>query len=679
MGLTSSTTRDLLYAVPIDTPNRKPNETPVFRHPAAVGKNLSQLSNLQTVHDSYRLRLRDHPEDRCFGRRERGADGQLSKAVTWYTNRSILAEAEAFGAGLMNLGLATELSEWKDMRLRFAGIYSKNSLDYFKFDIGCCIQNVTVVPIYDTLGEEATLFAFNQTKMSVCALTANHADGILKQRTEHNRFAYLQHLVVFDPENLPEHLKDQKEVSGIKIWTFEEVKENGKSKPRPWAAVTGESVYAFSYTSGTTGEPKGAMISHKNVVNSFVGAAHCIDIGPSDVHISYLPLAHVMERMAYNLMMFSGGKIGIFSGDILQLKEDLAIIRPTIFSSVPRLYNRFHDAIKTGIKGKSDFTQSAVNFALRAKLDNLNSDCEYTHAVYDKLLFNKMKAVLGGRVRVMMSGSAPISADVINFLKVAFCCPIMEGYGQTEASGLEFATAINDPISGHVGGPTLHNEFKLVDVPEMNYTCNDVDENGQPMPRGEIWVRGPNVIKGYYKMDEKNQETFTDDGWMISGDIAAIVGKERRLKIIDRKKNIFKLQQGEYIAPEKLENAYRLVSPHISSVYVHGDSMQSCLVGVVNVEAANIAHLARELGLPKDSEPEKLQRCADFNRKLLEMFEEQAKASKFNPLEKLKAVYVETRTLGELKLITEAFKLKRHEAKAFYKEVCDNMYRGLGQ
>lgn len=140
-------------------------------------------------------------------------------------------------------------------------------------------------------------------------------------------------------------------------------------------------------------------------------------------------------------------------------------------------------------------------------------------------------------------------------------------------------------------------EFKLVDVPEMNYTSKDVDEKGEPSPRGEIWVRGPGVIPGYYMNDEKNKETFTDDGWVVSGDIGQLVGKERRMYIIDRKKNIFKLQQGEYIAPEKLENAYKNAHLSFGNIFVYGKSTEDHLVAIMNIESEPLMRLGKEIGL----------------------------------------------------------------------------------
>lgn len=138
--------------------------------------------------------------------------------------------------------------------------------------------------------------------------------------------------------------------------------------------------------------------------------------------------------------------------------------------------------------------------AKNTKLDNLHANCEYTHKLWDKLIFDKVKTgTFGGSVRFMITGSAPISKEVCDFLKIAVCCPLIEGYGQTESMGATFTTVSNDPLSGHVGGPTHNTEFKLVDVPDMNYTAEDKNEKGENTPRGEVCYRGPGIMVGYYK------------------------------------------------------------------------------------------------------------------------------------------------------------------------------------
>jgi long-chain acyl-CoA synthetase len=186
----------------------------------------------------------------------------------------------------------------------------------------------------------------------------------------------------------------------------------------------------------------------------------------------------------------------------------------------------------------------------------------------------------------MITGSAPMTGDVLNFLKICFSCPIREGYGQTETSAPASFTSEKDPTSGHVGGPLPCIRFRLKDIPEMNYLSTD------PNPRGELCFKGESVFKGYFKAADKNTEAFDSEGWLRSGDVGEIL-PNGAVKVIDRAKNIFKLSQGEYIAPEKLENVY-IQSPFLAQIYVHGDSLQHYLVSVGVVEPGTIKKWARE-------------------------------------------------------------------------------------
>ena len=233
----------------------------------------------------------------------------------------------------------------------------------------------------------------------------------------------------------------------------------------------------------------------------------------------------------------------------------------------------------------------------------------------------------------------------------------------------------HDPDAGHVGGPAIIAEYKLVDIPELNYTSKDKDAQGNPTPRGEIWVRGPGVIPGYYKGDQQNEETFTKDGWLKSGDVGMIFSDKSRMKIIDRKKNIFKLSQGEYIAPEKLENSYRLAHLSISAIYVYGDSFKSCLVGILNVERPALEKFANEFNIPRDEG--RLEDNKELKKRYIELIDAIAKAKKFTSLEKLKDIYIETKTFQELGLLTEAMKIKRVDIRKYYQNVLDDMYKNL--
>jgi len=177
----------------------------------------------------------------------------------------------------------------------------------------------------------------------------------------------------------------------------------------------------------------------------------------------------------------------------------------------------------------------------------------------------------------MITGSAPLEKDIIDFLKIAMCCPFYEGYGATETTAASCLTATNDPEAGHVGAPLPYQEMKLVDIPDMNYFSTD-ETDGVKTPRGEICFRGHNVFQGYFKQPEKTAEALSD-GWYKTGDVG-MIRPNGSLKIIDRKKNIFKLSQGEYIAPDKLENAYVLIEL-IMQIFVYGDSLHPHLVAIV--------------------------------------------------------------------------------------------------
>ena len=204
-----------------------------------------------------------------------------------------------------------------------------------------------------------------------------------------------------------------------------------------------------------------------------------------------------------------------------------------------------------------------INKAINAKLHYFQNGQGYTHKFYDALIFNKIRAILGGRIRFMAVGSAPIEAHVLDFLKIAFCCTIVEGYGMTECPGTGLMNLFDHPESGVVGGPNGDVKMRLKSLPEMNYLITD-----NP-PRGEICLFGPCVTSGYFLNPEKTAETIID-GWLHTGDVG-VVYPHGAVKIIDRAKNIFKLSQGEYIAPEKLEKVYGL-SQLIQQIWVYGDS-----------------------------------------------------------------------------------------------------------
>ncbi|PHT41329.1 Long chain acyl-CoA synthetase 6, peroxisomal [Capsicum baccatum] len=468
---------------------------------------------------------------------------------------------------------------------------------------------------------------------------------------------------------IDEHLPSLPSTTGMKLISYTRLLSQGRSSMQPFCPPRPEDIATICYTSGTTGTPKGVVLSHANLVASVAGMTLAIKFYSSDIYISYLPLAHIYERANQISAAYFGVAIGFYQGDNLKLMDDLVTLRPTVFSSVPRLYNRIYAGITNAVQTSGVLKQRLFNAAYNSKKQAVMNGRKPS-PMWDRLVFNKIKDKLGGRVRILTSGASPLSPDVMEFLKVCFGCQVIEGYGMTETSCVISTMDDTDNLTGHVGSPNPACEIKLVDVPEMSYTSED-----QPHPRGEICVRGPIIFEGYYKDEVQTREVIDDDGWLHTGDIGLWL-PGGRLKIIDRKKNIFKLAQGEYIAPEKIENVYAKCK-FIAQCFVYGDSFNSSLVAVVCVEPDVLKEWASSEGIKYEDLG---QLCNDPRARAAVLAEMDAvgRDAQLRGFEFVKAVTltIEPFTI-ENGLLTPTFKVKRPQAKAYFAKAISDMYNEL--
>ncbi|RCH89090.1 Long chain acyl-CoA synthetase 7 peroxisomal, partial [Rhizopus stolonifer] len=289
------------------------------------------------------------------------------------------------------------------------------------------------------------------------------------------------------------------------------------------------------------------------------------------------------------------------------------------------------------------------------------------HWLWDRVVFATIRQKLGGRLRFILSGSAPVSPDVIDFMRICFSAKVYEGYGQTENFCAGCLTITDDNTSGVVGAPFPCSEIKLVDVPDMDYLSTD-----KPHPRGEICIRGHAVMREYYKSPEKTAETIDQDGWLHTGDIG-MFDAANRLVIIDRLKNIFKLSQGEYIAPEKIEGVYQK-HELVAQAYVYGDSMQASLVGVIVPDKESFKAWTQEQ-FSSVSNPYEDDQVKKEYLKTLTAF---GKQNDLKGFEQIRAVYLTPKEFNiDNDLLTPTFKLKRETAKKTFQSQIDAMYATL--
>lgn len=303
-----------------------------------------------------------------------------------------------------------------------------------------------------------------------------------------------------------------------------------------------------------------------------------------------------------------------------------------------------------------------------------------SHPIYDRLIFNKIKAGLGmDQVRVLVSGSAPLSETVMTFFRLLLSVPVLEGYGQTEGCAAATITHSESLTTGNVGGPIGSIDMVLVDVPEMGYTHNDTDHRGQPCQgRGEICIRGPNVFKQYYKNEEATKEMLDEEGWLHSGDIG-LWRPDGSLQIIDRKKNLFKLSQGEYVAPEKIENIL-IRSPLIAQCFVHGDSFQNYLVAIVHPDELPVKHWAESYDNPKlaNASFEELCKTSELKKAIMADIDRHSHEEGLKGFEMVKNIYLEPKPFTvEEGFMTPTFKLKRKNVRDAYEKEIQALYDSM--
>ena len=649
----------ITYSVPVGPLSE--SSTQEYINPSFPNYISTPFHGLLSLQDLYNKSFHEFSSRPLLGTRH-------GNEYVWTNYGEVYSKSLDFASGLLNLNLCPVIED-NGIKIQFISILAKNCEKWHVTDFGCITYGIVVVPLYDTLGPNATEFILRQTGLQTIVLSNDMVERIVDLK-RNNKAAGLQNVVCF--EDVDRVGREKAAEVGLNLYTFDEVLSSGRNSRAEIPKLSSDSWFTLSYTSGTTGEPKGVIINHKMMLAEITGVSKVMPINFDDVHISYLPLAHVFDRIMSHLIVLHGGRIGYFSGDILKLRDDLMVLKPTIYACVPRILARYYDSIKSHLNSFSGQKSEFIKKALALKLENLKKSAEVKHALLDSIIFNNYSKQIGGRVKYCIVSSAPICSDVLDFLKVAFCCQIYEGYGQTEIGGAATFTYYNESQSGHVGGPMSFVSLKLVDVPEMNYLSRSIDENGNPNPCGEVCLKGPSVTPGYYKNPTLTSEIIDSEGWLHTGDIGSIL-PNGSLKIIDRKKNLFKLSQGEYLAPEKLENVY-LTSKYSAFVFVHGDSLRNWPVAVVVPDKITLSKWAEEKGINK----EWAELCKDqiAINEVLQDLRHQGQLAKLNGFELVKRIYLypEAITL-ETGLLTPTFKIKRFQMKNFFLKEIDEMYK----
>ncbi|KZV75767.1 acetyl-CoA synthetase-like protein [Peniophora sp. CONT] len=652
---------------------KRPGQTAHYRNELFGMIDHTYPNALKDLVDIFETGLAINPDANLLGYRPHVSASPLKFAdhYVWDTYAQVDVKRRAVGSALH--------AWFKDgtlggSELETVGIWSINRPEWQLVDLALHAYQKVGVSLYDTLGKDSVEYIINHSGLTVIFATVNHLAELIKLAPKTPQVKLIVSIDDLDPE-MKRVLTSWAGLHNIKVKTLNEVIEYGVAHPLDVIRPTYDQLANICYTSGTTGAPKGAMLTHGNLAVGVQGQLcdFTLQNYGQPILISYLPLAHIFERMNELCTIAIGGKIGYFTGDPLRLLEDCQILKPMFFPSVPRVLNRIYQAAM--VAGAAPGLKGAIfRRAVETKLARVRTDGVCTHPLWDRIVFRKVQAVLGGNVKLIASGSAPISPDVIDFLRVSFACDVWEGYGMTETAAVCTRVMKDDPTSsGCVGVPLSVMELKLIDVPTMNYTSED-----KPNPRGELCCRGPVCFAGYYKDEKNTKSTIDEEGWLHTGDVAELdpVG---RFKIVDRVKNIMKLSQGEYVALEKIEGVY-ITNPLFAQILVHGDSLQPYLVAVVVPDPVQFAAFTSKVTGAKVSETDaaRLQAlCAEpaVVQAVLGVLDGIGKKAGLKGFEMIKKIHLTMDLFSvENNTLTPTLKIKRKDAYNLYKRELDGLY-----
>ncbi len=536
-------------------------------------------------------------------------------------------------------------------------LLSENRLEWLYTDMGVLGAGGCIVPIYPTLIDEEVeyIVSHSESKFLVVENNLQLQKGLYTAK----RYPGLQKIIVIDMEGVG---------ANPLVMSFNELLEKGKklydANPGKFKelanSVTQDDLATIVYTSGTTGVPKGAMITHKNIM-AVVMALHKIEphyAYDTDQTVPFLPLSHVFERVAGHFYGMYVGITSSYAESLDTILQDIQEKRPTVVLAVPRVLEKVYQRIISQVQQQSPFKQKIFYWGQKVgnKISTLREQkkkpgllLKLEYKIAYTIIFKKLQNALGGRVRWMTASGAPTAREIILFFNSAGIM-VIEGYGMTECCAPATMSNIADYRIGTVGRPLPGVDIKIADD-------------------GEILIKGDNVFKGYWKMPEETKEAFTPDGYLMSGDIG-VFDDAGFLMITDRKKDLIITSGGKNVAPQKIENLIKS-DPLFTQAIVIGDK-RKYLTALVNISQEQAERVAKEKGITYSNFNDLLEN-EQFKKIVEEHIEKcNQKLARYETVKKVGIIRSEfTKETGEL---TATLKVKRKVVQEKYKSIIDALY-----
>ncbi|OHT08320.1 Long chain acyl-CoA synthetase 7, peroxisomal [Tritrichomonas foetus] len=613
-------------------------ETPIIRSPnfspsssERLMSRFPDLPQVSTIYELFEHTKQIAPENPYYGKRV-FENGKWQDRFE-YINRTQFAELrDAVGSFLIKNG-----AEFGG----HIGILSYNRIEWVVAQHVCFAYGFVPVPIYDTFGWENIKYIVNHSNLKFVFVVSSKLNDLLKLNCD-----TIQHIIVFDAEENPyDPVNTPTTLTRISKWD-DVIKFSERFPKRPPTADTPASIM---YTSGTTGKPKGCVMTHANFLataSSFYTFVY--PFKQDDSMLSYLPLAHVYENVLHVVATKCLGVIAFYSGSVSRLVEEVGIFHPTVLVGVTRVFERVMEGIQKKISQKPFLVRSLFATAFHVK-SFLTEHFRIQKCPIVDLAFSQVNAALGGRMNLLICGGSALPSEIQNYLKIGCNVSFIQGYGLTETTAGTTVQKCTDTTNGNVGVILDCTEAKLRDLPEFGYFAKNF--------QGELYVRGPSVFKGYYNDEESTKAALDPQGWFKTGDIFELT-KTRQFRMIGRAKELVKLSQGEYISLSKLTNIYSSVK-YVNQIYIHAGLQSRFLVAVVVLDMHQVGF---DTVTPQ---------------RMVELLDQKANEAKLNGFEKIKAVHLTTQEFTtENGMVTPSLKLCRFKIEKMYeKEINDLLNR----
>ncbi|MCJ1478575.1 long-chain fatty acid-CoA ligase [Lambiella insularis] len=570
------------------------------------------------------------------------------------------------GAGLKKLGLSA------GDRVH---LFAATSPWWLATAHGAMSQSMPIATAYDTLGQDGLKHSLIQTRAKVLYCDPQLLPTILVplKDAKEIRFVIYNSEAQVKQADIAE-LKNQD--PDLTVMSFQELRKLGEDNPVDINRPNREDLCCIMYTSGSTGTPKGVPLKHKAVVAAIAGVTTVVGpyIGPGDGLLTYLPLAHILEFVFENAVLYWGGTMGygnvktISDTSVRNCKGDIREFKPSILIGVPQVWETVRKGIIAKVDAGSPVVKNMFWSALAAK-GFLCANGLPGSGVLDTVVFKKVKEATGGRLKICMNGGGPIAKDTQRFISLAIA-PMVGGYGLTETTGMGALCSPAHWTDEALGEPPSSVEIKLVDFPDAGYYSKN-----QP-PQGEIWIRGDPVIEQYYENEEETREAITSDGWFKTGDIGEW-DHHGHLRLIDRKKNLVKTLNGEYIALEKLESVYRTAKV-VANICVYAATDRNKPIAIVVPVESILKQLAKDGGIEGHG-VEDLVHSEKLNRIVLKSLQEAGVKGGLSGIEIIDGVVLADDEWNPANgLTTAAQKINRRGILHKYQKEVDKVYSGSG-